>query len=53
MSMMAGAFLLFVGSLCLARWKSERGAVVLFFAALAVSAYIFVSHMTSALNLQF
>jgi hypothetical protein len=51
--MMAGAFALIVGSLCLARWKSERAAVVMFFAALGLSAYIFVSHMSTALNVQF
>jgi hypothetical protein len=51
--MMVVAFSLFVGSLCLARWKSERAALMAFFVALGVSAYIFVSHMTSALNLQF
>jgi len=51
--MMAGAFFLFVCSLCLARWRSERAALVAFFAALGLSAYIFISHISDTLNLQF
>ena len=51
--MIAGAFLLFVGSLCLARWKSERAALVMFFLAMGLSFYDFVSHLDTVLNLQF
>jgi Family of unknown function (DUF5993) len=51
--MMAGTFLVFLSSLCVARWKCQRTALVLFFIGLAMSLHIFISHMTDSLNLQF